>query len=399
MIYLDNSATTRVRPEVLSAMLPYLNQDFGNPSSLHKPGRMAKDAVADSRKKVAALLGCQAAEVYFSGCGTIANNAAILGRARFVEANGLPRQMLTSSIEHPSVTGPARYLESLGWDVIYLPVDSQGFVTTGSVKANLSDKTSIVSIMWANNEIGVVEPIEEIADCVKTFAGQLGRDIFMHTDAVQVPGKLAIDLSRLHISSLSLSGHKFGAPKGIGVLYLRKLVNIMPIFFGGGQEMGLLPGTEALPNIVAIGEAARLAHIEQGQLAERLRGYQKQLLDLLSGCPILSLTGPSDIEKRLPGHISVALEHLEGEALVLRCDLKNLAVSSGSACHQGIIEPSHVLRAIHLPERLAQGALRISLGRENTEADVIEAGKILLDVFARLAAAKKDGSAAVGTTP
>jgi cysteine desulfurase len=253
--------------------------------------------------------------------------------------------------------------------------------------------------MWANNEIGVVEPIGEIAACVKAYADQLGREIFMHTDAVQVPGKLPIDLSKLEISSLSLSGHKFGAPKGIGILYLRKLVNIMPIYFGGGQEMGILPGTEALPNIVAIGEAARLAHLEQGELCERLRGYQKQLLQILSGCPILSVTGPTDIDKRLPGHISIALEHLEGEAMVLRSDMKNLAVSSGSACHQGIIEPSHVLRAIHLPDRLAQGALRISLGRDSTDSDVAEAGKILLDVFARLAATKKDNNAIVGTTP
>jgi cysteine desulfurase len=399
VIYLDNSATTKVRPEVLSAMLPYLNESFGNPSSLHKPGRLAKEAISDSRNKVAAMLGCSSDEVYFSGCGTISNNAAILGRARFVEANGLPKQMLTSSIEHPSVTGPARYLESQGWEVVYLPVDSQGFVTTSSIKANLSDKTSIVSIMWANNEIGVVEPIEEIAACVKAFADQAGRQIFMHTDAVQVPGKLPIDLSRLEISSLSLSGHKFGAPKGIGILYLRKLVNIMPIFFGGGQEMGLLPGTEGLPNIVAIGEAARLAHLEQAELASRLRRYQKELLHILSTCPILSITGPTDIDKRLPGHISVALEHLEGEALVLRSDLKNLAVSSGSACHQGIIEPSHVLRAIHLPDRLAQGALRISLGRESTDAEVAEAGKILLDVFARLASAKKGDGTAVGSAP
>jgi cysteine desulfurase len=390
VIYLDNSATTKVRPDVLAAMLPYLSDSFGNPSSLHKQGRLAKEAIAGSRKKVAALLGCEPEEVYFSGCGTISNNAAILGRARFVEANGLGRHMITSSIEHPSVTGPARYLESLGWDVTYLPVDGQGFVTIDSVKARLTDKTSIVSVMWANNEIGVVEPIKEIAALVAGFAQAGGREIFMHTDAVQVPGKLPIDLSDLAVSSLSLSGHKFGAPKGIGILFVRKLVNLMPIFFGGGQEMGLLPGTEALASIVAIGEAARLAQAEQVELERRLISYQKRLLEILASCDILKVTGPQDLSRRLPGHVSVALENLEGEAMVLRCDLQGLAVSSGSACHQGIIEPSHVLRAIQLPDRLAQGALRISFGRESSEGDVEAAGKMLLDVFGRLAAAKKE---------
>jgi cysteine desulfurase len=373
-------------------MLPYLNESFGNPSSIHKQGRLAKEAILDSRSKVATLLGCEADEIYFSGCGTISNNTAILGRARFVEANGLPKQMITSAIEHPSVTGPASYLESLGWEVIYLPVDSQGFVTIDSIKASLSNKTSIVSIMWANNEIGVVEPIAEIAAAVKSFAQASGREIFMHTDAVQVPGKLPMDLSKLELSSLSLSGHKFGAPKGIGVLFVRKLVNLMPIFFGGGQEMGLLPGTEALPNIVAIGEAARLAHLEQAELAARLTAYQKRLLEILAQCDILTVTGPQDLSRRLPGHVSVALADLEGEGMVMRSDLKNLAVSSGSACHQGIIEPSAVLRALHLPDRLAQGALRISFGRDNNEADVEEAGKILLDIFAKLAAAKRETS-------
>jgi cysteine desulfurase len=390
VIYLDNSATTKVRPEVLSAMLPYLNENYGNPSSIHKQGRLAKEAILDSRKKVAAMLGCDDDEVYFSGCGTISNNSAILGRARFVEANGLPRQMLTSSIEHPSVAGPARYLQAQGWDVVFLPVDRQGFITADSVKANLSEKTSIVSIMWANNEIGVVEPIDQIAEAVKTFADNAGREIFMHTDAVQVPGKLPIDLSQLKVSSLSLSGHKFGAPKGIGILYLRKLVNIMPIFFGGGQEMGLLPGTEGLPNIVAIGEAARLANLEQVELAGRLTRYQKRLLEILGQCDLVAITGPTDLSRRLPGHISVAVENLEGEGMVMRSDLRGLAVSSGSACHQGIIEPSPVLRAIHLPERLAQGALRITFGRDSTDQDVEEAGKILLDVFARLAKTKEE---------
>ncbi|MBU6450344.1 MAG: cysteine desulfurase [Cyanobacteria bacterium REEB67] len=393
MIYLDNSATTKVRPEVLSAMLPFLNERFGNPSSIHEPGRLAKDALLDSRQKVAAMLGCQPEEIYFSGCGTISNNTAILGRARFVEANDLPKHMITTSIEHPSVTGPARYLESIGWDVTYLPVDSEGFVTAGSVKAALSDRTSIVSIMWANNEIGVVEPIAEIAQVVRDHSKAIGREIFMHTDAVQIPGKIAIDLSKLIVSALSLSGHKFGAPKGIGILFLRRLTNIMPIFFGGGQEMGLLPGTEALPNIVAIGEAARLAHLEQAELAARLLGYQKQLFEILSACENLRVTGPLDLSRRLPGHVSFAVADLEGEALVMRSDLQGLAVSSGSACHLGIIEPSQVLRALRLPDRLANGALRVSFGRDNSDDDAMLAGKALLEIIAKLSKHKAPSTA------
>jgi cysteine desulfurase len=384
VIYLDNSATTKVRSEVLDAMLPYLKESFGNPSSIHGHGRQAREAVDTSRRHVATLLGCLPTEVYFCGCGTIANNTAILGRARFVEANNLPRHMITTAIEHPSVTGPARYLESQGWKVTYLPVDKQGLVTAGSVKAALGAETSIVSIMWANNEIGSVQPIREIAALVREHAKSLGRDVFMHTDAVQVPGKLPIDMSVLDIDALSISGHKFGAPKGIGVLFLRRLVNVMPIFFGGGQEMGLLPGTEPLPNIVAIGEAARLAHLEQNQLTENLNRYQKILFDALADCPGLAITGPVNSALRLPGHVSFAVQDLEGEGMVLRSDMQGLAVSSGSACHQGIIEPSHVLRALHLPDSLAQGALRVSFGRDNSDDDARQAGATLRAVFAKL---------------
>lgn len=384
VIYLDNSATTRVRPEVLAAMLPYLQESFGNPSSIHAPGRTAREALDLAREQVAALLNCQANEVYFSGCATMANNVALLGRARFVEANGLPRHLIVSNIEHPAVLGPAQYLESQGWRVTYLAVDKEGLIAPERLAAALADDTSMVSIMWANNEIGAVQPLAELSELVAAHGRKLGRDIFMHTDAVQVPGKLPIDLSAIPVSALSLSGHKFGAPKGIGILFLRRLVNVMPIIFGGGQEMGLFAGTEALPNIVAVGEAAALAKAEQEELYSRLRSYQARLFEKLLAIPSVSVTGPKDIEKRLPGHVSIAVSKAEGEALVLKSDLRGVCLSSGSACHRGIIEPSHVLKAIGLSEDNALGALRITFGADNTEADFEQAAATLFEIFSKV---------------
>lgn len=383
MIYLDNSATTRVRPEVFAAMSPYLTDHFGNPSSIHGAGRQAREAIDEARAHVARLLNCQTNEIYFSGCGTLSNNVALLGRARFVEANGHKRHLIVSKIEHPSILGPAQYLESQGFEVTYLDVDKSGFVKLDALEKALKRGASMVSIMWANNEIGVVEPLAEICALIKSVEKESGKDIFFHCDGVQVIGKIPVDMSQLPLSSLAFSGHKFGAPKGIGALFVRRLVNIMPIIYGGGQEMGLMPGTEPLANIVALGEAARLAHLEQAELAAKLRTFQEKLFAILSGVPGLEITGPQDIEKRLPGHVSVAMSDVEGEGLVLKCDLKGLALSSGSACHQGIIEPSSVLKAIALPQDLALGALRITFGRDNTMDDVDKVGKVLIDLCAK----------------
>ena len=252
-IYLDNSATTQVRSEVMEAMLPYLSDYWGNPSSIHAAGRKAREAVLLAREQVAALLHANPEEVFFSSCGTLSNNAALLGRARWVEANNGGRHLITSKIEHPSVLGPCGYLESCGWTVTYLPVDREGFVDLDLLKASISNQTSIISVMWANNEIGTVEPIKEIAEIAAAH------EVFFHTDAVQAAGKLPVDVGSVPVSSLSLSGHKFHAPKGIGVLFVRSARHLMPIVFGGGQEQGLLPGTECLPGIVGLGKAAELA--------------------------------------------------------------------------------------------------------------------------------------------
>ena len=383
VIYLDNSATTRVRPQVLEAMLPYLQDNFGNPSSIHALGRTAREAMDNARSQVARLLNCQANEVYFASCATMANNVALLGRARFVEANGQPRHLITSNIEHPAVLGPAQYLEAQGWKVTYLAVNREGLLDAEKLQAALGDDTSIVSLMWANNEIGAVQPLSQLAEIVRAHGERIGREIFFHTDAVQVPGKLPIDLSAMPVSALALSGHKFGAPKGIGVLFLRRLVNVMPIIFGGGQEMGLFAGTEPLPNIVAIGVAAELAKAEQEELCRRLRSYQSRLLEKVLAIPAVSVTGPRDIEKRLPGHVSIAVSKAEGEAIVLKSDLRGICLSSGSACHRGIIEPSHVLKAIGLSEDNALGALRITFGVDNSESDFEEAAAKLVDLFSK----------------
>jgi cysteine desulfurase len=360
MIYLDNSATTRVRDEVIEEMLPYLSRSWGNPSSIHALGREAKEAVAAARQRVAALLNCDVDEIYFSSCGTLSNNCALLGRARFVEANGAGRHLITTRIEHPSVIGPCQYLETLGWKVTYLPVNREGFVSLKELEKHTTSETSIISVMWANNEIGTVQDVRAIA----AFAQE--RNIFFHTDAVQTAGKIAIDLKSVPIGALALSGHKFHAPKGVGILFVRKLQNIMPIIFGGGQEMGLLPGTESLSNIVAIGKAAELAHGEFEQNRARLIEISKIFKQHLSQVEELIFTGSSLLTHRLPGHISFVLPGLEGETIVMRADLKGICVSSGSACHQGIIEPSQVLKSLGLSDQQAKGSIRISASSFNT---------------------------------
>lgn len=378
-IYLDNSATTPVRREVIDEMLPYLESHFGNPSSIHSHGVKAAAGVKLARERVAALLNCSPEEVYFSPCGTYANNVSILGRARFIEANDGGRHLVTTAIEHPSVIGPSQHLESKGWRVTYLPVDKEGIIDLEQLKNAIADDTSMISVMWANNEIGSLQPVERIAELAREHG------IFFHTDAVQMPGKLPIDVGRNAVSALSLSGHKFYAPKGIGILYLKRGENVMPTAFGGGQEMGLLPGTEAVSNIVAIGKAAELASIEVAQTEKKLRDMQSILLEKLAPIEGLRITGPADIDKRLPGHVSIAISGAEGESLVMKCDLKGVSVSSGSACHKGIIEPSSVLRALHLPDSEARGSLRISAGRFNTQAECEKAADLIAQIAAKSA--------------
>ncbi len=375
MIYLDNSATTQVRPEVIEAMLPYMGRSWGNPSSIHALGRDSKEAMTQARNHVAALLNCDADEIYFSSCGTMSNNCALLGRARFAEANNRGRHLITTRIEHPSVLGPCQYLESQGWKVTYLPVNREGFVSVKELEKHITAETSIISVMWANNEVGTIQDIPALAKLANE------RGIYFHTDAVQAAGKIPIDLKSLPISSLALSGHKFHAPKGVGILYVRKLQNIMPIVFGGGQEMGLLPGTEGLSNIVAIGKAAELARLEMQLNREKLLEISKLFKQHLSQVDGLIFTGASLLTHRLPGHISFVLPGLEGESIVMRADLKGLYLSSGSACHKGIIEPSTVLKALGLSDQQAKGSIRVSACALNTMDECAQAVESLVKIL------------------
>ena len=374
-IYLDNSATTFVREEVIEEMMPFLREEWGNPSSIHAIGLKAASAVNIARERVASLLKCQVDEVYFSSGGTMSNNVTLLGRARFAQANGHGRHLITTRIEHPSIIGPAQYLESNGWKVTYLPVDKQGFIRLEELRASCTKDTSIISMMWANNEVGTLQNVQQISE----FASE--RQIFVHTDAVQVPGKIAIDMQRMPFSALSLSGHKFYAPKGIGILFLRRQHNVMPIVFGGGQEMGLFPGTEGLSNIVAIGKAAELAEKEQEANTLHLQSLARVVQEAVLSVAGVKISGAQDIENRLPGHCSFYFPEIEGEALVLRADLKGVCISSGSACHKGIIEASSVLRALGLSDSQAMGSIRVTLGHFTTSDECEKASKLLVEVL------------------
>ena len=371
IIYLDNSATTRVRDEVLESMIPFQSEWWGNASSTHRIGRQSRSAINQAREQVADAIGASPEEIFFTPSATYSNNAAILGRARYVEDNGLGRHIITTGIEHSSALGPAKYLESRGWKLTILSVNKQGFIDLNELKKAITPDTSIISVMWANNEIGTLQPVEEIAAIAKA-AG-----VFFHTDAVQVAGKLAIDVSALGVDTLALSGHKFYAPKGIGILYIREGVEILPLVFGGGQECGLFPGTEGLANIVAIGRAAELCSIELESNQAHLRKMQQLLINKLLSNPRVKLTGPSDLSKRLPGHVSVIVEGTVGADVAEHCDMKGVYISSVSACSSSDREPSHVLKALGYFDNQAIGSLRISAGVFNTEQDCQKAAEIL----------------------
>lgn len=380
-IYFDNSATTRVREEVVTAITDFISESYGNPSSIHEVGRASYKALSVARKRVATLLNSSPTEILFSACGTFSNNLAILGRARFCEANDRGKHMITSKIEHPSVMGPARYLESIGWKVTYLDVDSEGFISLSQLEESLCKDTSIVSVMWANNEIGSVQPIAEIGKLIEAAMKKFDTEIFWHSDAVQAAGKIKIDLKEIPLSAVSISGHKFHAPKGIGALYLRRGANVMPITFGGGQEKGLAPGTESMPNIVAIGKAAELAYNEMDENVSKLQEMQKFVLSELGKLDGVQVTGTMDLDRRLPGHCSVAVANCEGEALVMQLDLKGVCCSSASACHKGIVEPSHVLSALNIPCELLKGSVRITMGKFNTLEECKQAVEVMKSVF------------------
>lgn len=374
-VYLDHAATTSVRPEVLEAMLPYFSEKYANPSSIYSMAQESKAAIDNAREKVAAAIGANPQELYFTSGGTEADNWAIKGVAYKNRDKG--RHIITTSIEHHAVLHTCQYLEKEGFDVTYLPVDEKGFVSPSQVEDAIRDDTVLISIMYANNEIGTIQPIEEIG----TIAKEHG--IPLHTDAVQAVGNIHIDVEKLGIDLLSMSAHKFYGPKGVGALYVRKGVNLEPYIHGGAQERGKRASTENVPGIVGMGKAIELA-------ASNIDSYNKKLLELrdmtidgiLAKIPYVRLNG--DREKRLPGNVNFSFEFIEGESLLLLLDMAGICASSGSACTSGSLDPSHVLIAIGLPHEIAHGSLRLSFGWDNTREDVEYLLEVLPNIVKRL---------------
>ena len=361
IIYMDNAATTATRPEVLEAMLPYFTQHYGNPSSIHGVGRDARRAVEKARGQVAAALGAQPREIYFTAGGSESDNWAIRCAAKALEKKG--RHIITSQIEHHAVLHTCAYLEKQGYEVTYLPVDGDGLVSVEDVKKAIRPDTVLITIMAANNEIGTLQPIAEIGKA----AHEAG--VLFHTDAVQAVGAIPVDVNEWNVDMLSLSGHKFHAPKGVGALYVRKGVKISNLIFGGAQERGLRAGTENLPGIVGLGAAIELAMSELPEYRSRMTALRDKLIDgILATIPDVRLNGHRT--QRLPANVNVSVRYIEGEALLMRLDLAGVEASSGSACTSGSLDPSHVLLAIGLPHEIAHGSLRLSLGNDTTEADV-----------------------------
>ena len=362
VIYLDNNATTRVAPEVVDAMLPYLSDHYGNPSSMHSFGGDVAAEIKQARQNIADLIGAESLdEIVFTSCGTESDGTAI--RAA-VESNPDKRHILTSRVEHPAIKNLYETLSKKGYRVTFVPVDNQGRLDLDYFYQNLSDETAIVSLMWANNETGVIFPVEEISREVKE------RGVVFHTDAVQAAGKFPIDVKDTGIDMLSLSGHKFHAPKGIGVLYIRKGTKFSPYMIGGHQEHGRRGGTENVASIIALGKAAEMAtqHLAEngyervGKLRDKLESA------LLEQIPLSMVNG--DRENRLLNTSSIAFEYVEGEAILLMMNEHGICASSGSACTSGSLEPSHVLRAMGVPFTAAHGSIRFSLSRYTTEAEI-----------------------------
>jgi cysteine desulfurase len=362
-IYFDHSATTPLDPRVLETMLPYFDGAFGNPSSLHREGRIAREAVDAARAQVADLIGAEPEEIVFTASGTEADNLALIGAVR---ASGKPAHLVTSAIEHAAILQTCRHLASTGSKTTYLPVDREGLVSTSSLLRALQGNVTLVSIMAANNVVGTLQPIEELAHLTKLHG------VLFHTDAVQAGGKIPLDVNRLQVDLLSLSAHKLHGPKGIGALYVRKGTGLAPMIFGGGQEKGLRSATENVPGIVGFGAAAAIAKAELDNEADRLRTFRQYISEELKRCcPNFYIFGHP--EQRLPGHLSIGFRGHErevGKVLTL-LDNAGVAVSAGSACganHSG--EPSNVLLAMGYDDARARGLIRISLGRFNTHEEV-----------------------------
>ena len=360
-IYLDHAATTPVKPEVLDAMMPYFTQSFGNPSSIYQVAQINKKAIDDARETIAKHLGANTNEIFFTSGGTEADNWAIKG---IVEANkNKGNHIITTKIEHHAVLHTCEYLEKQGFEVTYLDVNEEGVIDLEALKAAIKDTTILISIMYANNEVGTIMPIKEIGAIAKEHG------IAFHTDAVQAIGQVRIDVKEQNIDALSLSGHKIYGPKGIGVLYIRRGLRITNLIHGGAQERGRRAGTENVPAIVGIAKAMELAYTDFEAKNERIKGLRDKLMNgILESIPYSKLNGSS--ANRLVNNVNIGFEFVEGESLLLLLDINGVAASSGSACTSGSLDPSHVLLALGLPHEKAHGSLRLTLGEGTTEQEV-----------------------------
>ena len=359
-IYLDNNATTRVAPEVLEDMLPYLADLYGNPSSMHTFGGQLYRKIEDARGKVAALINAEPDEIIFTSCGTESDNTAIMSA---MESQPRKRHIVTSRVEHPAVLNFCQHLGRKGHRVTFLPVDRQGQMDMDSVLRILDEDVAVVSIMYANNETGVIFPIERLCEILKE------RGILFHTDAVQAAGKIPLDVKKVPVDMLTISGHKLHAAKGVGVLFIRKGTRFHPYVIGGHQERGRRAGTENVASIIGLGRAAELAHRQMHEEFSYLSGLRDRLENgLLNFCPDTRVNG--DRHSRLPNTLNISFEYVEGEAILLRLNEYGICASSGSACTSGSLEPSHVLRAMGVPYTAVHGSIRFSLSRYTTEEDI-----------------------------
>ena len=374
-VYADNAATTAVSPQVLEAMLPYYKEVYGNPSSLYSVGQKAKAALEEARETVAACLGAGAGEIYFTSCGTESDNWAIKGAAHAMKKKGKDH-IITSAFEHHAVLHTCQALEKEGFTVTYLPVHENGIVRPEELEAAITEKTGLVTIMYANNEIGTIQPIPEIGAICKKHG------VWFHTDAVQAVGNVHIHVKEQNIDMLSLSGHKFHAPKGVGALYIRRGIAIPNLLDGGAQERGKRGGTENVAQIVGLAAGLKEACATIDQRVARLSPLRDKLMDGLLKIDRCRVNG--DREHRLPGNVSMCFQGVEGESLLLMLDLKGISASSGSACTSGSLDPSHVLLSIGLPHEVAHGSLRLSFGDYNTEEDIDYILEVLPPIIQRL---------------
>jgi len=374
-IYLDNNATTPIRPEVLEAMLPFFKDQFGNPSSVHWAGRAVSGEVEKAREQVAGLINCSPAEIVFTSCGSEGDNMALIGTADALREKG--NHIITTTVEHPAVLETCKFLEKRGFEVTYLPVDLDGMIDMEELEKAITDRTIMISIMWGNNETGTLFPIEEIGAIARK------RKIRFHTDAVQAVGKVPVDVQKSGVDLLVLSGHKIGAPKGVGAIYIRRGTRLTPFIHGGHQERSRRAGTHNVAGIVALGAACDLAGADLEKTSERVRRLRDRLeKGIYERVPEVKLNGHP--EKRLPNTLNISFAYIEGESLLLNLDMKGIAASSGSACTSGSLEPSHVMGAMCVEVTLAHSSTRFSLGPDNTEEEIDYVLEVIPPIIQRL---------------